>query len=184
MRRFHERRRPGAHVARPRDAARLPYALALTSILISSCTACAERIPEPVLIPTVPHVSWLIAVQTPNGQEQTVCQSDPRDECILPASTSANRTFATVHLYLHPVKSGETKYSGTMRVAFMNGAAAEPHDSKVDSTVSPGDTPTNVSVTGIVTQKPGAYTVALSLLATPATAKSLELRDTIGVTVR
>lgn len=115
-----------------------------------------------------------------------MCQSDPPNECVLPASTADNQTFATVHLYLNLVKSGETKYSGTMRVVlvFMNGAAVEPHDTKVDSTVSPGDTPTDVSVTGIVTQEPGAYTVTLSLLATPTTAKSVELRDTIGVTVR
>ena len=156
----------------------------LAIITIASCAACAERIPEPIVIPAVPHVSWLVAVQTPNGGERTVCQSDPRNQCVLPASTSENRAFVTVHLYLHSVKSGETKYSGTMRVGFLNGNAAEPHDSKVDSSVGPGDTPTNVSVTGIVTQKPGAYTVAISLIAAPATGKSLELRDVIPITVQ
>jgi len=159
-------------------------ALAIAAVLMASCAACAERIPEPVVVPTVPHVSWLVAVQTASGQERTVCQSDPRSECVLPASTADDRTVATVHLYLHPVKSGETKYKGSMRVGFMNGAAAEPHDSKVDSTARPGDTPTNVSVTGIVTTKPGAYTITISLVATLASGSPLELRDTIPVTVK
>ena len=180
MLRFHDRKRPRAHVAG--NATPMPRVLALMAVLISSCAACAERIPEPVVVPTVPHVSWLIAVQTPNGQERTVCQSDPRNECGLPASTPADRTFATVHLYLHPVKSGATKYSGTMRVGFLNGSAAEPHDSKLDSSVSPGATPTNVSVTGLVMERPGAYTIAL--VATSSGGTSVALRDTVKVTVK
>ena len=181
MLRFHQRKLPRALVGG--DGMSTAQRLALATVLIGSCASCAERIPEPVVVPTVPHVSWLIAVQTPSSEERTVCQSDPRNECILPVSTVDKRTFATVHLYLHPVKSGETKYSGTMRVGFMNGAASEPHDSKVDSTVSPGDTPTNVSVTGIVTEKPGGYTITISLLATSSSGTSLKLRDTIDVTV-
>lgn len=60
---------------------------------------------------------------------------------------------------------------------------AEPHDSKIDSSVSLGDTPTNMSVNEIVTQKPGAYTLTISLVATPDMATPLEIRDTINVTV-
>ena len=66
----------------------------------------------------------------------------------------------------------------------MGATAAEPLDTKVDSAVSPGDTPTNVSVTGIVTDKPGAYTITISLVATPAAGSSVELRDTIAITVK
>ena len=182
MLRAYERKLPCPHVRGNRKPD--TRAVAVAVVLIAWCAACAERIPDPIVEPTVPHISWLVEVQTASGQERTVCQSDPRSECVLPASTADNRTFATVHLYLHPVKSGETKYSGTMRVGFLNGTAAEAHDSRVDSTVSRGDSPTNISVTGIVARTTGAYTVAISLVAAPASGSPLELRDTIPVTVK
>ena len=67
----------------------------------------------------------------------------------------------------------------------MNGAAAEPHVTKINSTVKPGETPTNVSVTGIVAQKPGVYAVTLAVVATsPPSTSELSIRDTILVTVK
>lgn len=114
-----------------------------------------------------------------------MCQSDPRTDCVLSAGTADTPAFATVHLYLHPAKSQETKYSGTMQVGFMNGSSAEPHDTTINSTVKPGETPTNVSVTGIVTAKPGVYAVTLAVVArSPGTKGEQSIRETILVTVK
>lgn len=171
-----------------RDPRSAPQTCLLTSMSVLALfvtASCAERIPEPVVVPSVSHISWLIASQTREGQERTVCQSDPRTDCVLSAGTADTPAFATVHLYLHPAKSQETKYSGTMQVGFMNGSSAEPHDTTINSTVKPGETPTNVSVTGIVTAKPGVYAVTLAVVArSPGTKGEQSIRETILVTVK
>lgn len=174
----HERRSPAS----------APQAWLLTFpcvVALFVTAACVERIPEPVVVPPLPHVSWLIASQTREGQERTICQSDPRTDCVLSTGAANAPAFATLHLYLHPAKSQETKYTGRMQVGFMNGSAAEPHDTKINSTVKPGETPTNVSVTGIVTRQPGVYAVSVAAVATSAASKGEQpIRETISVTVK
>lgn len=171
-----------------RDSRSAPQTWLLTSLSVLAVLvtgSCAERIPEPVLVPSVPHVSWVIASQTREGQERTICQSDPRTDCVLSAGLPDAPAFATVHLYLHPAKRQETKYSGTMQVGFMNGSAAEAHDTNINSTVKAGETPTNVSVTGIVTQQPGVYAVSVAVVATSAASKGEQsIRETISVKVK
>ena len=91
--------------------------------------------------------------------------------------------MATVHLYLHP-STVETKYIGIMSVELFNDSGAEPHESKVDLTVTPGGPPVNHSMTGRVTTKPGVYAVRISLLATSSATKGLEIRENVSVTVK
>jgi len=163
---------------------REPVSRIACAVLLSIASgACAERIPEPAVVPSVPHISWLIASHEGNGNEQVVCQSDPRTECVLPVGSGETRRMATVHLYLHP--SGiETRYVGTMQVGFMNGSP-EPHDTRVNSTVTPGSSPVNVSVTGLVTSRPGTYPMTIALSAeTSTTQRPLDIRETLSVTVK
>lgn len=103
-----------------------------TLLLALSALQCAERIPEPVAVPSVPHISWLISSQQQDRDEQTICQSNPRTECVIRVGGTDTRLLATVHLFLHP-SSVDTKYVGTMRVEFLNGSAAEAHDTRIDS---------------------------------------------------
>ncbi len=166
-------------------AALVPSGRTSALMLVLAVTGgCAERVPEPVVVPKVPHVSWVIAVETTNGQERVVCQSDPRTECLLPSSTRDRRTLATVHLYLHP-STAETKYVGTMRVTFLDGSSAEVHETKVDSTVGVRDAPVGASLTGIVTERAGSYSMTIALTATsPAATNAHEIQDTVQVTVK
>ena len=163
---------------------REPVSRILCAALLSIAVGgCAERIPEPVVVPSVPHISWLIASHQGDGNEQVVCQSDPRTDCILPVGSANTRRMATVHLYLHP-SAIETRYVGTMRVGFMNGSP-EPHDTRVNSTVKPGSSPVNVSVTGLVTSRPGIYPMTLALTAeTSTTQHPLDIRRSLSVTVK
>ena len=61
---------------------------------------CAERVPEPVLVPhDVPHISWNIhSGDAEYARRSVVCQSDPRTECVVPASREGQKVFATVHI--------------------------------------------------------------------------------------
>lgn len=94
------------------------------------------------------------------GREQLLCQSDPRTSCVIPVSTPTAKRLATVHLYLHP-SSGDTKYSGAMRVGFFNGSETAVHESKVDVLVKATDGPYNVSVTDLVTPVQALTTFSL-----------------------
>lgn len=147
-------------------------------------SACAERIPEPTVVPTVPHVTWTIASEGQDERERIVCQSDPRTDCVMAASAKDRRMLAIVHLYLHPA-AVETKYVGSIQVGFLNGSSNDRHEAKVDSTVRPKDPPANVTLTGVVTQKPGVYTMAISLEATSGAGGGPQsINDKIQVTVK
>lgn len=126
--------------------------------------ACAKRVPEP---PTVrqdqPHVSWQIR-SGPTGDENTVCQSDTPTNCLLAATTAQRRSMATIHLYLHPTLV-DTTYRGTMSVGFFDEATPGAHQTNVNTTVKANGSPGNVSVTGIVSPRPGTYRLTVSLRA-------------------
>ena len=147
-------------------------------------SACAERIPEPNVVPTLPHVSWAIASEGPDERERMVCQSDPRSDCVIAASSKERRMLAVVHLYLHPA-AAEAKYVGTMQVGFLNGSPGDRHEAKVDATVKPKDPPANVTLTGVVTEKPGVYAMTISLAAmSPSTNRKQSISEKIQVTVK
>ena len=141
---------------------------------------CAERIPEPTVIPNTPHISWVITTEREQGTEQMVCQSDPRTPCVVPATTVNAKRLATFHLYLHPGAS-DTKYTGTMQVGFFSGTVQQ---SKIDATVTAGNAPHGVSTTDIVTQRSGSYAIKLELNAVSGTPPSTQvIEDDIVVTV-
>src|SRR5262245_32413638 len=90
-----------------------------------------------------------------------VCQSDPRDECIMPASGPDNQVFADRHFYYHGA-GAETKYAGSIEIGVFQGSP-QTHRSQVNLTVKKSESITNQSVVGIVTNSPGSYAVKFDL---------------------
>jgi hypothetical protein len=138
-------------------------ALTMIGMLLSGC---AKRVPEPANVaPGTPHVTWVLMYgdrDTPDSD--FACQSDPRTDCVVPASQPGKQTFADVHFYFHGA-GAETKYEGTTSIGFLQGAP-DTHTSRINITVKKNESIANESVTGIVTSTPGTYTVALDLTAT------------------
>ena len=77
-------------------------------------------------MPGTPHVSWVIMygdVETPD--REFACQSEPRTECIVPASRPDNKVFSDVHIYYHGAGDEWPKidFANMERTARMVGAA-------------------------------------------------------------
>jgi len=111
------------------------------------------------------------------------CQSEPRSECVLPASKPGEQVYSDIHFYYHGA-GNETKYEGTKNLSYLQGAS-ESHVSRINITVKKNESITNESVTGIVTSTPGAYTVPLSLTATITdTGKKYPIQESLQVIVK
>ena len=71
-----------------------------------------------------------------------------------------------------------------MQIGFFRGSA-ESRNIQTNITVQKTESITNQSVTGIVTETPGNYAVAFSLVATSTdTGKSVPIRDQVPVVVK
>ena len=161
-------------------------ALALTLQWAWIASGCADhRVPEPLEVPSTAHISWLITThRQEGGEEETVCQSDPRAECVVRAEGEKGGKLATVHLYLHPAPV-DTRYQGTMRLEFLIGARGEAGDMRIDATVERGRPPARITVTRRIDSTPGVYSMAISLVAISTTTNDQqEIRDVIPVTVK
>jgi hypothetical protein len=111
-----------------------------------------------------------------NPDEEYVCQSNPRDTCVLPASMGQRKVFSEVHLYFHPIGT-RARYEGTRQIGFFGDSRPSP----LTIEVSPKEV-SNDSVVGIVTDKPGQY--ALNVSVTASTEKGpVQLTEQIPVTV-
>jgi hypothetical protein len=155
---------------------------ALVLAILFLLSGCAERVPEPVLVPhDVPHISWNIhSGDAEDATPDVICQSDPRTACVVPASREGRKVLATVHMFYHPAAT-ETKYAGTVDVGFFD----EVHDMTPNSTVKPGAKPTHHTITDIVTSKPGTYPLRIAIVATSTqTGQDQNIRDEISVVVR
>ena len=158
----------------------VPVALAIMTII----AGCARKVPEPVPHPANPHISWEIKVGDQDNPDKTsVCKSDPRSECIVPATTAERQVLATVHVYFHPA-TVETKYSGSAQIGFFDGSSAA-HELKLDATVKAGDSPATNTIYDVVTRQPGTHRVRIAAVASPVPrGRSANIRDQINVTVR
>jgi hypothetical protein len=147
-------------------------------------TSCARRVPEPAgLPPGVPHISWTIMHgDRDNPDAQFACQSTGPQQCVVPASRPESRTFSDVHLYLHGA-GRETTYVGNYRIEFFDDGDRVVQDSPIRTTVHGEEEIANHSITGIVTTKPGTYTLRLALNATTG-AGSTPIREEIHVLVQ
>jgi hypothetical protein len=152
--------------------------------LIVTIASCAKRIPEPVGVPRgVPHVSWIIMHgDRDNPDAEFACQSTGPRECVLPASRLETRVFTDIHLYFHGAGK-ETTYLGSYRPEFLNDGDDSHHEFPIRATVKGEEQIGNHSVTGIVTSKPGRYSLRLALDATTV-AGSTSIQEEVLVQVR
>ena len=82
--------------------------------------------------------------------------------------------------YEHPTAT-DTKYTGTIQIGFFT----SPHELRPNVTVKPRAQPGNQSVAGIVSDRPGTYTLTIGVDATPAPAGAArQIREQVRVLVR
>ena len=162
---------------------RTPVILAATIIVLTS--ACARRIPEPTgVAPGTPYVSWVVmSGDRENPDQDFVCQSDPRNECVVPVSRADAQIFSNVYFYYHGA-GAETKYQGSIQIGFFRGSTESSRSIQTNTTVRKTDSIANQSVTGIVTDTPGPYAIAFSLVATTDTGKSQPIQEQVPVVVK
>ena len=99
---------------------------------------------------------------------------------MLPATTAQNQVLSDVHVYYH---GAETKYVGSIRVGFFEGAPAA-QEMKANITLKRNESIANQSVTGIVAGRPGTYTMTFRLEATPTSGGSQPIATYVPVVVR
>jgi hypothetical protein len=161
----------------------VPVISGLAAVFFSS--SCGAHVPKPRDLPAgTPFVSWvLMSGDRDNPDHDFVCQSEPRNDCVVEASRPDAQAFSDVHFYYHSA-GGETKYQGTIDVGFFDGSAAA-RTAATNVVVRKGESMTNQSVTGIVTSKPGTYQVTFALTATIADAGTTQpIRQSVQVVVK
>ena len=158
--------------------------VSVTLAAITMIVGCARKVPEPVPHPPNPHISWEIKVGDQDNPDKTsVCKSDPRSECVVPATTPERQVLATVHVYFHPA-TVETRYSGSAHIGFFEGSPAA-HELKIDATVKPGDSPASNTTYAIVKSQRGTHRVRIAAVASPVPGgRAANIREQINVTVR
>lgn len=101
--------------------------------------------------------------------------------CALTASTRDRREFVTVHLYLHAAAQ-TASYEGTLKLPFLEGVSEGTRP--VAATLQPGAPAEGMTITGLVTSKPGTYTMTVALKVTYGGKNSTPITRDITVTVR
>ncbi len=160
------------------------------SVIVATIAAvlgstCAKRVPEPTgFAPGTPHISWIIMHgDSDNPDREFVCQSDPRNECVIPVSRPDEQVFSDVHFYYHGA-GAETKYTGSIDIGFFQGAA-DSHKVQANTIVKKTEKIMPHSVTGIVTSTPGTYALTFALEATATdTGKSQPIREQVSAVVK
>ena len=161
----------------------LKTGLVVTIGVLLLTTGCGKRVPVPVATgPSgTPHVGWVImAGDGDNPNREFVCQSEPRTDCVMPASRPDSQAFTDVHFYFHPATADAT-YRGTILIPFLEGST--PHELKSNVTVKQGEAPANNSVSGIVPSKPGTYPMTIDVVAESGGA-SQRIRERVPVIVK
>jgi hypothetical protein len=162
------------------------HSLPMVLVVVSVCVAsCAMGAPKPAgLAPGTPYVSWIImSGDGDNPDQEFVCQSNPRNDCVVPASRPDARVFSDVHFYYHGT-GAETKYTGSIDIGFFQGSPAA-HTTQTNVTVPKNESIMNQSVTGIVTSTPGTHTVTFALVGTvTGSAANQPFREQVQVVVK
>ena len=157
-------------------------ALAATAAIASGC---GKRVPQASgLAPGTPHVTWIImSGDRDNPDQDFVCQSAPRNDCVIGASKPDAQVFGKVYFYYHGAGS-ETRYEGPIEIGFFQGEKVS-HMTSANIAVKKNGSIANQSVTGIVTGTPGTYAVTLELRARVADSGRTEtVREAIPVVVQ
>jgi hypothetical protein len=161
------------------------YPLTVVILAVALTSTCAKRVPERVGVPPgTPHISWvLMHGDRDNPDSDFACQSEPRTECVIPASRPDAQVFSDIHFYYHGA-AAETRYEGTINFGYLQGSP-DSHTSRINIAVQKNKSITNSSVTGIVTSTPGTHAVTISLTATVTdTRKTQAIRESIPVVVK
>ena len=162
---------------------RVSMIVATIAAVLSS--TCAKRVPEPAGVARgTPYVSWIImSGDSDNPDREFVCQSDPRNDCVLPMSGQDGQVFSDVHFYYHGA-GAETKYTGSIEIGFLHGSSGA-HTVQANTTVQKNESIRPHSVSGIVTSTPGTYALTFALDATvTGTGKSQPIRERVSAVVR
>ena len=161
------------------------YRVSVVILAVALTSTCAKSVPEPASVPPgTPHVSWVLMYgDRDNADREFACQSDPRTDCVLPASKPDAQVFSDIHFYFHGA-GAETRYEGTINIGYLQGAP-DSHTSRTTITVQKNGSITNSSTTGIVTSTPGSYAVTISETATiKDTGKTQAIQEPIRVIVK
>jgi hypothetical protein len=142
-------------------------------------SACGKHVPESMTAPPgVPRIGWVImSGDRDNPDDEFVCQSSPRTDCVLPASRPDHPVFTDVHVYFHPTEAN-TKYTGTIDAGFVEGATP----SKANVTVKPNTSAVPFTTVGMVVSARGEYRLTIAVSAQGATSR--QIREQIPVQVR
>ena len=157
----------------------------LLSVITVLGSTCGKRIPEPVGVARgVPHVSWVIMHgDSDNPDTEFACQSNPRNDCVVPASRPESKVFSDVHFYYHGA-GPQTKFTGTVNLGFL-GESPNSSSFSVNATAEKTESIGYQSITGIVSSKPGTYEVTIDVVGRVGeTGKSEPVREKIAVVVR
>jgi hypothetical protein len=160
------------------------YPLTVVILAVALNSTCA-KIPERVGVPPgTPHISWVLMYgDRDNPDSEFACQSEPRTECVVPASTPDAQVFSDIHFYYHGA-GAETRYEGTINFGYLQGSP-DSHTSQINITVPENKSITNSSLTGIVMSTQGTSAVTISLTATVTdTNKTQAIRESISVVVK
>jgi hypothetical protein len=153
-------------------------------VFLLATSGCARPVPRPTdVAPGTPYITWIIMHgDSDNPDREFACQSTPRNDCELPASTQQEQVVSHVYLYYHGA-GAETTYAGSAQIGFFRGASAV-SSGRTNITVRKNETITNQSTTGIVTNTPGTYALTIAFDATVDKGKSQPVREEVSVVVR
>ena len=118
-----------------------------------------------------------------NPDQTFVCQSDPRNDCLVPASRPDEQVFSDLHVYYHGAGS-ETTYTGSIDIGDFRGSSGS-NQMQTNMTVKKNESITNQSFIGIVTSSPGGYELTFDMVAVVAdTGKKQPIRERVPVPVK
>jgi len=157
--------------------------LAVVLALVLPQAGCLKNIPEPLSGDrNVPQVSWVIMHgDRENPDREYGCQSNPRDECVLPVSRADERSFSDVHFYYHGA-AADTKFTGTVSIGFLERSQGA-SGFTVNSTVQKRGAVNYQGIIGIMTSMPGTYDVVIDIAGTTGQVTT-PIRERFAVTVK
>jgi hypothetical protein len=162
-----------------------PVILALATFagLAAGCMGGVPKKPANVA-PGAPHVGWVIMHgDSDNPDREFACQSDPRNDCVVPVSQPDSRVFTDVHFYYHG-GGPPTTFTGTVKIGFLE-AASKSTEFEVNATAEKEGAVARQSIIGIVASKPGMYEVTIDVTATVGKGGAPQaVRQTIAIAVQ
>jgi hypothetical protein len=160
--------------------------IVVVTLALMLAASCAKGVPKPAGPSGTPQISWVLMYgDGDNPDREFACQSEPRTECVVPASKPDAQVFSDIHFYYHGVGT-ETRYEGTINIGYLRqGSGSEAYTSRFNVALKKNESITNSSVTGIVASTAGSYTVTISAATTATdTGKTQSIRASIPVIVK